>query len=392
MAEMLSSGPGARPAGPGPRRRPRWLVPVAGVLLAAVLTVLAVPSVPTRTVAPVPTPTGPPPPEAVYLLDGTPSAGPAGVRLLLGGLDPGVLDVGNGRLTPLAGLRTTSNEVVKLRRGRGFTVAFVHTGGDEFARAFVLPDAGGSVPIGAVRDVLPMRDGTLLTVVCVAGTGGGCVLGSRTATGAVRWQRRVPSEVALVRDTPYGVVASVFEGDRGLLLRLEDPRTGRVDRVLGRTDQVLAANDRRVAYQPSGCSSDCQVLVADLADGSRWTLPPAPGRPADGAFSPDGRRLALGFWGLHSQDPDPSRQRDGYAAVLDLAAGGGWHRVPRLTTGVKVAPVPVWTPDSGQLLVAVGNDRVGRVAAWRPGAPRITVLPVRLTDFFPQPGMVSVLT
>ena len=403
---MLSSGPEPDPDAAPRRPRPRWLSAVGGAALVVVLAVLAVRDgtgrsrpprpVPSPTVAlasPTPAPrayTFPPPPEAVYRIDGDPGPGPPGVRLVVGGRRPGVLDVATGRLIGLTGLPYAAGEVVELRRGTCYTVALVYRPSDDAFRAVVLPDSGGAVELGAVDQALPLRDGSLLTVVCPTGYAGECRLSSRTATGALRWQRRPPEPTRLVRETAYGVLVLSGADGRSARLQVEDPRTGRVVRDLGRTPAVLAATDRLVAWQPYDCLSACPVLVADLADGSVRVMPGSAGRAAFGAFSPDGGRLAVGFWGLHSHDPDRSRQRDGYAAVLDLRTPA-WFRVPGLTTGAKAAPLPLWTPDGSRLLLATGDDGVGRIASWTPGSPRLTVLPARLDGLHPQPGNVELL-
>jgi hypothetical protein len=392
VAQVLTSG--REPRRGAPRRPlPPGLTAAATVLLAAALAVLAVrdgtgrlPTPPAPSARPVDL--GPLPPDAVYRLVGDPGPGPRDVRLLVGGAHPGVLDAGTGRLAPLPGLPPAAAYSVDLYPGRGYAVALL-TRADSLTRGLLLPSAGGARDLGAVRDVLPRRDGTLLTVTCLAGTGGGCVLASRTATGAVRWQRRVPSEVDLVRDTPYGVVTATPVDAGRWELRLEDPDTGRVADDFGVGGPVLAAGDRLLTWLPDGCWSGCGLLAADLRLGTRLMLPGSAGRPAYGAFSPDGRRLAVGFWGLHRQDPDRSGQRDGYAAVLDLHRAA-WTRVPGLTTGAQTAPLPVWTRD-GRLLLATGRDGAGRVAAWRPGEPRLTVLPVRLDRFEVRPAAFSLL-
>lgn len=395
MVDVLDSGP-------EPRLRPRrrWSTPLAGVLVVATAVVLAARTgggtpdradlpapvaAPSIVVRPVPTPvrTGPPPPAATYRLDGVPGTVPPGVRLLLGGNHPGVLDLHTGRETPLPDFGAAPADPVEVRRTGRLTAALVFSTTDRVLRAYALPDGGRPAALGAVRDVLPMRDGTLLTVVCLAGTGGGCVLGSRTATGAVRWQRPVPRLSTLVRETPYGVVTWVYQGETGGLVRLEDPATGRVVRDLGRTYTVLTADDRQVAYQRPGCAVDCPVLVSSLADGSRRTLPVVAGRAVTGVFSPDGRQLAIGVEGLGSGDPSPTDQRDGYAAVADVDAGS-WQRVPGLTTGPGSVPLPFWTGD--RLLVLAGAEGVNRVAAWRPGEQRAAVLPARLDYPFLTPG------
>ena len=400
MAEVLSSGPDqgweSDAALPPRRPPPRWLSSAGAVLLALALTVLAVRdgtgrprSAPEATEArpPAPAPrvigtgaperTGPPPAAAVHRLDGDPGAGPAGVRLLVGGSVPGVLDARTGLVTPLPGLRPPAGAVVGLRRGRGFTVALVPSRGEVASRAVLLPDAGGAVELGMVQDVLPMRDGTLLTTVCLAGTGGGCVVGSRTAAGEVRWSRRTRGGLTPLRDTPYGLLTLHYLDEVTGSLRLEDPRTGRAIAGLGRAATVLAATDRLIAWQADGCRSGCPVLVTDLAGGRQRVLPAAAGRPVSGAFSPDGLRLALGFEGFGVDDPDLARERDGYLAVLDLRRPG-WIRAPGLTTGAGIAPLPVWTPAGDRLLIATGDGLVARVASWLPGDRRVTVVPVRL--------------
>lgn len=400
MVDVLDSGPEPRL-----RRRRRWSTPLVGVLVVASAAVLAartgggasdradrpVQAVePSIILRPPPTPrrTGEPPPDGSYRLDGVPGVAPPGVRLLLGGNQPAVLDLHTGRQTALPAFGATGADSVEIRRTGRLTAALVFSAADRFTRAYALPDGGRPAALGVVRDVLPMKDGTLLTVVCVAGTGGGCVLGSRTATGAVRWQRPVPRLSTLVRETPYGVVTWVYQGDTGGLVRVEDPRTGRVVRDLGRTYTVLAADDRQVAYQRPGCDADCPVLVSSLADGSRRTLPAASGKAVTGAFSPDGRRLAIGVVGLHSEDLSPTDQRDGYAAVVDLA-GGDWQLLPGLSTGPRSVPLPFWSAADDRLLVLAGDEGVNRVAAWRPGDPRAAVLPVRLSYPFLQPGQAA---
>lgn len=398
MAEVLSSGP--EPDAAGPRRaRPRWLSALAVVVTGAILAVLAVRDGtgrrPASTAAETPPPTvarpspsavrsGPPPPEAVYRLDGDPGPGPAGVRLLVVGQSgASVLDAGSGLLTPL-GLPVRPGDSLDLRRRGTLTTALVFSDRDQYTRGLALPDGGRAADLGRLLDVLPMRDGSVLTVVCVAGTGGGCVLGSRTAGGQVRWQRRVPSEIGLVRDTPYGLLTVTYLPERPGVLRLEDPRTGRVSLVLSRAGHPLATTDRLVAYQAADCDRGCPVVLVDLATGSRRNVPVPEGRAVVGAFTPDGGELALAFQGLHTQDPFPAARRDGYVVLLDLRRGS-WREVPGLTTGAKTTAMPLWTPD-GTLLLGTGRDGAGRVAAWRPSAPRVTVLPVRLADFNPRPG------
>jgi hypothetical protein len=407
VADVLSSGP--EPGGPSRSRR-RWTTPLAGVLVAAAAAYLAghaggaagtdrpsaaEPSLDVR-VRPAPNParTGPPPPIARYRLGGVPGLGPVAGRMLVGGREPGVLDTGTGRLAALP-IRTGPGDVAELDHAGGTTTVLLHNANRLRARAVALGRDGPAAPLGQVLDVLPMRDGTVLAEDCDgAGGTGPCTLTGYAATGAAGWKRSVPRQLDLVRDTPYGLLVRTYQGDVGGVVRLENARSGAVYRVIGRTYAVLGADDRQVVFVPAACGSDCDLTLADLTDGSSRFLPENPGNPVVAAFSPDGRRLAIGFAGMLPDDPSTSRQRDGYVAVLDLDPAFDHVRlVPELTTGPASTALPVWSAD-GRLLLAVPTDGAGsgRVVAWKPGTPRVTILPVGLAGFYGTPGLAAPLS
>jgi len=398
VADLLAVGDGT-----AVRRRRRWTTPVAGIAVAAVAVVLAgraggspdpPPPVavdgPEISVRPAPNPgRTSPAPEPVARLDGDPGPARPGLRLMLGGDRPGVLDLGTGRLTAFPGLPARPGDTVEVRRTGRTTALLVTNPAEPDARAYVLPDGGRAVDLGPVRDALPLRDGTVLTVRCATGAPG-CLLAARSATGARLWQRGLPRAARLVRETLLGVVLWVYDGGSGGgQVRIEDPRSGQPTRRLGRTYAVLTADQRHVAYQPLGCQYDCPIVVTALADGSRRTLPVAPGAATTATFSPDGRWLAVGFQGLDPWYASPGADRDGHLAVADLAAGT-WHRMPGLTTAAHNTPLPVWT-GTGELLVAAGRDGDNRFVAWTVGAPRITVLPIRIGRTLLRPDMVALL-
>lgn len=399
MADVVSSGfgEGSEDDGGG---RPRWLAGAVVLALAAGLGILALrqgtdgppePAPAAAPSAPRPAPAGPAdlPPEAVYRLDGVPGPGPAGTRLLVGGRRPGVLDAATGRLTPLPAPGLRPGEDAYVRRGRGYTVVLAGAGTRPLAEAALVPDGGGArVPLGAATDALPLRDGTVLTVACPPGGDPACTVSARTRSGGTAWTRAAAGPLGLLADTPAGLVAtSARKGSTEL--RLVEPRSGRTLRSYGTASSVLAVSDRRLAWVPAGCPYACPVLVADLADGRTRRLPAVAGVAATGAFSADSRRLAVGFAGLHAQDPARSQPRDGYAAVIDLDRVG-WLHAPGLSTGPKSAPVPLWSRDRLLLAVTDGTG-AGRVASWDPGEPRLTVLPVRLAGFAAVPGEFAAL-
>ncbi len=406
---MLSSGP--EPGGPPPARR-RWTVPLAAALVAVAAAYLAVhagggtgpdgpraaepsprPTVPAATGAPVPVPTGPAPTLARYRLDGDRGPGPSGVRILVGGRQPAVLDAGTGRLAPLP-VPTGPADVAELDHAGGTTTAVLHNPNRLRARAVAVGRAGRAAALGQVLDALPLRDGSVLAEDCSDPSGAGpCTLTGYAATGAVRWRRTAPRPLDLVRDTPFGLLVRTFESQGGGVVRLEDPRSGAAYRVIGRTYAVLGADDRQVVFAPAACGSECELILADLADGSSRFLPGNPGYPTVAAFSRDGRRLAIGYAGMLPDDPSGGPQRDGHVVVVDQARSDLWQLVPKLSTGPNSTALPVWAPD-GRLLLAVPTDGAGsgRVVAWTPGAPRVTILPVGLTGFYGVPGLAAPLS
>jgi hypothetical protein len=402
VADVLSFGsdPGdPRHVRPGRRRRTTLL---AGVLVAAGAAYLAVhtgsggapdpqAAPPSAQVRPVdPDQAEPPPAQARYQLDGDPGLGPAGLRMLVGGREPGVLDAGTGRISPLPLPRDTA-DVSTLDHAGGVTTAMLHNPGRLRARGVAIGPTGKAAQLGSLVDLVPLRNGTVLAEDC-GGAGGSppCTLTNFSATGTVNWRRTERGQLDLVRDTPYGLLVQAYQGDVGGTARLEDARTGRVSRVIGRTYTVLGADDRQVVFEPAGCGSDCGLTLADLGTGSSRFLPDIGDNAIVAAFSVDGHRLALGYAGLLAEDPSASQQRDGYVAVVDLNGVDRWRMVPDLSTGPASTALPVWAPD-GQLLLAVPTDGVGsgRVVAWRPGAARVTILPVGLTGFYGTAGLAA---
>jgi Tol biopolymer transport system component len=163
--------------------------------------------------------------------------------------------------------------------------------------------------------------------------------------------------------------------------------------VIGRATGVLGADDRQVVFAPASCATECDLVLADLDTGSSRFLPENPGSPTVAAFSRDGRRVAIGYAGMLPDDRSAEPRRDGYVVVIDQHRSDAGQLVPEVTTGPASAALPVWSPD-GQLLLAVPTDGSGsgRVVAWRPGAPRVTILPVGLTGFYGLPGQAAALS
>jgi sugar lactone lactonase YvrE len=155
----------------------------------------------------------------------------------------------------------------------------------------------------------------------------------------------------------------VMQGSR---LELWDPASGRITQRLPGVFPVASRDWRLVS-----CAAGCRVLhVSDTLRGTRGVIEPAPGtrftESYDGAFSPDGRLVAV-----------PARDRHGTprVAIVDLA-----HRTAMLVRGPRLArayPLMAWS-QSGWLFYNAGH---GRLAAYNPLGVVARLLAVHVGPF-----------
>lgn len=166
---------------------------------------------------------------------------------------------------------------------------------------------------------------------------------------------------------PYTPVAAVEQGllIQGQTLEVWQPASGMIVRQLPGLFPV-ATRDSLVA----SCTAQCPVLhITDAGNGSDLRISPGPGfrfvASYNGAFSPDGQLIAV------------PAVADGHSrvAVVDIA-----RRCAKLLAGADLASdytLLAWA-STGWLFFNAGH---GRLAAYRPGNPRATVLPFHLQRF-----------
>ncbi len=195
---------------------------------------------------------------------------------------------------------------------------------------------------------------------------------------------------------PAGYVISRGVG-RGLLLapaaalpgmtadELWDPATPAASRTFG---GVIAASATEIAWTPR-CSPLCRVRVLDVPTG-RVTVVRMPGgnSVANGAFSPDGRYLALQV----SFGPGGSAGPDGPGGV-GPGGGGGGGGSGALAMQLEVASVANghltivpgtwvssdalvgfgWPAEMDSLVAELSFPAKVQIASWHPGAARLAV-------------------
>jgi hypothetical protein len=144
---------------------------------------------------------------------------------------------------------------------------------------------------------------------------------------------------------------------------LWDPGRGR---MLRRFDRVLAASGSTIAWVAAACGpKPCLVHLSDLAAGTDSQVAVPWRAPANrGAFSPDGRSLAVVFGGGDSAGTGTSAR----VGVIDVAARRLLGVPGTVMGGGEVELAVSWSADGAWLLLSAPiGPLTEQLAAWRPG-------------------------
>jgi hypothetical protein len=172
--------------------------------------------------------------------------------------------------------------------------------------------------------------------------------------GYAAWQGVGGGLQLLIRTGPGPADTSQFA--------LWHPQSGR---MLRRYDRVLAASGSTIAWVAAACGpKPCLVHLSDLAAGTdRQVAVPWRARANHGAFSPDGRYVAVVFGGGDGAGTGTSAR----VGVIDVAARR-LLAVPGAVMGGGVGLAVSWSADGAWLLVSAPlGPLTEQLAAWRPG-------------------------
>ncbi len=409
MTDVLSGGPPDQPS----RRRPKVAI---SVVVAALAVGAALGQQVWQRGSPValPSASGPPsastgPAQAVPTsapgelrveprLAGVSAAVTGDVRLVVGGPRPVGLGAGAPRLSGLPvppGWEVT--RVLPMPAGLLVVVERTQLSDTQASsKVYLVGPTGHAAFLADADQAVAGVGGTSVVVVRAGSTGPGSpanppgVLSTISLSGRVVNQHPVAADFGLLADTAAGLLVTVAPSAQGSQLQVVDRATLAVRQHLGRVGYVVAASSTRAAWVPPGCADTCRLVVADLTSGVRHTVELAPDYQVGAvAFSPDGRHVAVSYYGRHPQQAGGAAP--GLVDVVDLA-GGQRRRLPGVATGIKQAADLAWTPDGRWLAVAVGWPDPGfrRIGLWPVGGGPVHLVPGRIAGGYLSGALLAV--
>ena len=177
---------------------------------------------------------------------------------------------------------------------------------------------------------------------------------------------RLPAGYAIDQSTDHGLLLTPTAQPGTPVYTLWNPRTAQVSRSF---EGVMAASANQVAWA-TRCAPLCHVRVLDLATGRQTAIAlPGASSAVNGAFSPDGKFLAL-------QVSFNSRGDDGALAMqLDVASVASSRPVP--VPGINVSSDALvsfgWPARGDDLVAELSFITKIQVASWSPGAHQLAV-------------------
>ncbi len=392
MDDIISQGHEPR-RGPWPRRL------AIGAIVVAVLAVVVVQHLPggaapgthrsgaaagTRRAS-----AGPAPPAGTFRavrpagpngIAGPTAAWAAHLRLPVGGYRPAWLWPATGRLEPIGGLPAATSAYVFTRVQGGWAVQPTAATGAGCAGCaarplpvYFLADRARSVTAVGVADqvVTAAEPGELWLTSFPPGADPARAAGfaQEVSVGGAPLGAPVRLPVGYLIDaaTERGLLlVRAVQAGPAPIYDLWNPALGTVSR---RFSGVIAASADQIAWT-SGCAARRLVHVLDLATGRRTEIALSQASSAArGAFSPDGRLLALELSFGNGGDGGA------VATQLEVATvpGGRLRVVPGTWASSDALTGFGWPTDDDSLVAELSFLTKVQVASWRPGARRLAV-------------------
>lgn len=340
-------------------RRMRIAASILLVLILAAgigLTARAAPNAPDRARDPVPL-------AGVALRDET------GLRLLVSGNPPFVLDVDTGRVMPVPGIPVLSRGTLSVVGVGGRAAAVVARSAWQRADIYAVRGREARVsPLGTGTNVRPAGDDRTVWVQSA-------VSRSRCTLRRMGLDGR---QLRAARAFPCATVSDPVGGTLGLVVRrtrVLDPHTGRT--VLATRWGVLAAAGTKLVL----AGPDKQFTLLDGGTGAQQRLawPSILGWLGRPAADPHGRYVALAFVA-------PTWYALGIpqGQVLDVwlleTKTGKLTQLPGMPAFVSIKRTSIAWTDDGRLVLLGESNGKDVVAVWRPGQRRLALKTVHLPE------------
>jgi hypothetical protein len=323
-------------------------------------------------------------------MTGQPLPRDVSLSLLLGGHGPAWHWVATGRAEPIRGLPSSGNgyQFIRIASGWAAQPFPVDAGCGNCAPGplpvYYLADGSRAASrVGAADFAAPAATrGALWLVSYRRGADMSIAAGSArevSVTGAALGPRlRLPAGYVIDQGTHAGLLlAQQLASSSPVRYELWDPATGRVRRSFM---NLIAAGPAEIAWMP-GCTAGCRAHVLDLSGGRSWEIS-LPGRSTAyaGAFSPDGRLLALQVTARVTASGQAATTR----LVVAIVASGRITTVPGSTVGSGIGVDFGWQAGSHRLIADVPAGTPGQpewqIAVWQPGDTRLSTTLVRVPE------------
>jgi len=316
-------------------------------------------------------------------MTGQPLPRDASLWLLLGGHRPAWLSVATGRTEPIRGLPRRGNGYQLIRIAGGWAALPFPGGNASCANCaprpppvyYVADGSRAASRIGAADFTAPAAaPGALWLVSYRRGADMSAAAGTAqqvSVTGATLGPRlRLPAGYVIDQGTRAGLLlVQELAGSSPVRYEFWDPGTRRVTRSFV---NLIAASPAEIAWMP-GCTAGCRVHVLHLPGGRAGEIS-LPGRSQsyEGAFSPDGRLLAL----LVTTRVTAAGRAAATQLMVATIATGRITAVPGTTVGSGNGVDFGWQAGSHRLIadVAVGSQGQPewQIAVWRPGDAQLS--------------------